>query len=365
MRQNLVEGFHYGFFIGCAQSPEQRIPPANSSAIAEKIKVARKIVADKLKLKRVLGPYENPPLNNLICSPLNLVEKAGSKGKYNLVHNLAYPYDENSINANIPNSEAEVSYAKFDEAIKYGIKHGVNAKAAKLDFDMAFRNFLINLLNLHLLGFTLEGKYYINSSMAFGGRSSCKIFKEFACIVQWIIQERMRSRDVSHYLDDFIMVHKFFEVCQWYMHVMEQVCEEIGAPLAPHKTEGTCSVIQFLGLVIDFLQQVVMIPEEKVDKTVGLINEALETLQEKNKNKKGKVTVKLLQCITGLLNFLCKAIPSGHPFLGRMYQLIAKASPKAVQDIQKLNPSFKVRLTKGAVEDLKTWKDFLTSQEFA
>ena len=271
------------------------------------------------------------------------------------------------MNANIPDHEAEVTYAKFDDAIKLSVKHGIHAKASKLDFDVAFRNFPINFWHLFLLGFMLDGQYYINSSMAFGGHSSCKIFEQFACAIQWIIEQRIHAKDVSHYLDDFIMVHHVHDVCLWYMHVMQQVCEEIGAPLAPHKTEGLCSVIQFLGLILDFYRQVVGIPKEKVDKAVLLMDEALDSLNDNQKNCKGKVTVRLLQQITGLLNFLCKAIPSGRPFLGRMYRLIAKANPARSRQNkkQKPNPKFKVRLTKGAVANLRTWRDFLTADSFA
>ena len=75
-----------------------------------------------------------------------------------MIHNLAHPYDENSINANIPDSEAVVSYIKFDEVIKLALKHGPGAVAAKVDYDAAFRLFPICLHDLPLLGFTLKWK---------------------------------------------------------------------------------------------------------------------------------------------------------------------------------------------------------------
>ena len=68
-----------------------------------------------------------------------------------------------------------------------------------------------------------------------------------------------------------------------------------------------------------------------------------------------------------MLNFLCKAIPAGHPFIGRMYRLIAKVIPVACRSTEgsKPNPKFKVRLTKGAFQDLQIWLQFPQDKEFA
>ena len=195
----------------------------------------KQMVDNEIKLGRMLGPYEHPPLPNLICSPLNLVEKAGDPSKYHLIHNLAYPYTDQSINANILDCEATETYAKFDKVIKLAIKHGVGAVASKLDYDAAFRFFPIIGDNLWLLGFTLYGKYYINSSMAFGSCSSCKIFEEFAVAMQWCLEQITQSKDVSHYLDDFIMIHKRFSKCLEYMNAMQDMCKNMGAPLSEKK----------------------------------------------------------------------------------------------------------------------------------
>ena len=158
----------YGFPIGLQKLPKYRDPPLNHPPFYEKAEVVKQMVSDEVELKCILGPYNTCPLEGLICSPLNLVPNVSTPGKYQLIHNLAFPYNENSVNANIPDCEAKVGYQKFDVAIKLGLKHGQTAHASKVDFDEAFRNFLVILKDLLALGFTLEGKYYINLSMAFG-----------------------------------------------------------------------------------------------------------------------------------------------------------------------------------------------------
>ena len=356
-----------GFAIGCSRKPENCPPPENHPPVFENIEIAREMVKEEIKLKQCLGPYKKEPLPGLICSPLNLVLKAGSKGKFRLIHNLAYPYNENSINATIPDYEAKVEYLKFNHVIKLGLQHGISMHTGKVDFDVAFRNFPTILRDLAVMGFRLDDHFYINSSMAFGARSSCKIFEEFATAIQWAIEQRTASKDTSHYLDNFIFMHKFRAICKWYMEIMQNLCRYIGTPLSDKKTEGPTQQITFLGLLIDFFRQVVKIPEDKIGKAMELITNALNTLSLTDKNSKGKVTVKELQKITGILNFLCKAVPSGRPFLRRLYDLQAKVVPASLRHLPgvKANPKFKIRLDKGATKDLVMWLRFLQTDSMS
>ena len=80
---------------------------------------------------------------------------------------------------------------------------------------------------------------------------------------------------------------------------------------------------------------------------------------------RGNTAVLKIQQLTGLLNFFCKAMPSGQPFLRRLYDLQAQALPITLRGKQvKPNPKFKVRLNNEAEKDLNMWKKFLISDDF-
>ena len=291
--------------------------------------------------------------------------KVGNPGKFQLIHNLAFPYNQNSVNANIPDCHAKVSYQKFDVVVQLGLKHGPGCYAGKMDFDTAFHNIPIHLNDLPLLGFMLDDLYFINSTMAFGARSSCKIFEEFATSIQWILDNETDSTNSSHYLDDFIMVHASSTVCAYYMSKLQDICDFIGAWLSPDKTVGPIQIINFLGLTLNFLKQVVQIPLEKVQKAITQIDYLLSTQYVNNKNLKGKVQVKSIQKLTGLLNFICRAVPCRQPFLCRLYNLQAKAySPHTNAPHPKPKPHHKVCLDKGSQQDLLMWKQFLSNPTF-
>ena len=94
------------------------------------------------------------------------------------------------------------------------------------------------------------------------------------------------------------------------------------------------------------------------------INSILSSHKTKNKNMKGKIQVRQLQQLTGLLNFICKAIPCGHPFLHRLYNLQAKVLPPQTVLYTKPKPHYKIHLDKGAQQNLLMWKKFLSSPNF-
>ena len=96
----------------------------------------------------------------------------------------------------------------------------------------------------------------------------------------------------------------------------------------------------------------------------GKIQVILSSHETKNKNMKGKIQVRQLQQLTGLLNFICKAVPCGCPFLCRLYDLQAKVLPLQTVPCTKQNPHYKICLDKGAWQDLLMWENFLSSPDF-
>ena len=175
------------------------------------------------------------------------------------------------------------------------------------------------------------------------------------------MEQITQSKDISHYLNDFIMIHRKFEKCLEYMTEMQNMCDRMGAPLSEKKTVGPVHIITFLGLLIDLITQVIQIPKDKVDKAVNLLNQVLDSKNHPNKNQRGKIMVRLLQQITGTLNFFCHAIPSGYLFIGRMYKAIATVTIEG----NKPNPKFKIRVNKGIEDDVRMWLKFLMDPSFA
>ena len=110
-------------------------------------------------------------------------------------------------------------------------------------------------------------------------------------------------------------------------------------PISPEKAVGPVQVIQFLVLTIDTNGMVIKVPE---DKRVDILTILTKIIQKR------KATSLNLQSLAGKLNFLCKAIPAGRPFIKNVYQ----AFTGVLQH-------WHIDLKGDVLADLRMWKAFL------
>ena len=85
-------------------------------------------------------------------------------------------------------------------------------------------------------------------------------------------------------------------------------------PVSPEKAVGPVQVIQFLGLTIYTTLMVIKVPEDKRADILKILQKMVH---------KRKATSLDLQSLAGKLNFLCKAVPAGKPFIQNVYQMFA------------------------------------------
>ena len=64
---------------------------------------------------RILGPFDEVPLQNFRVSPIKLALKS-VPGEYRSIHHLSYPYNEEAVNTSIPRDRVSVHYATVDDA---------------------------------------------------------------------------------------------------------------------------------------------------------------------------------------------------------------------------------------------------------
>ena len=87
----LVDGFKNGFDLGyegltVRQSVSRNIP----FTVGDKTELWNKLMKE-VKLGRVAGPFDKPPFENFIQSPIGLVPKAGSD-QTRLIFHLSYDF---------------------------------------------------------------------------------------------------------------------------------------------------------------------------------------------------------------------------------------------------------------------------------
>ena len=130
--------------------------------------------------------------------------------------------------------------------------------------------------------------------------------------------------------------------CNFMLNVFCDMCVSINFPVSVEKTCTAEPIMVFLGTLLNGILHIIAIREEKRIKALNIIQWICA---------KKKATVKQLQRLAGILNFLNRAIYPGHAFTRRIYAKFA-------------NPLLKhyhhVCLTQEFRKDCAVWEVFLS-----
>ena len=116
---------------------------------------------------------------------------------------------------------------------------------------------------------------------------------------------------------------------------------ELNAPIAPGKTFAPSQSLEFLGITLDSVPMLALLPTDKLDRARTL----LQTWR-----KRSSCQLKELLSLIGILQFACRVIAPGCTFLRRLIALTCGMK----------QPYHFVRLNAGSNKDLSMWELFLT-----
>ena len=338
IRQYLLEGFSKGFHTGFEGPIPRPIKEHTLRSALQNPTIVLQKINSEIAAGRVLGPYNQPPIQNYISSPIGLVPKK-THNEYRLIHHLSYPHGK-SVNDGIPDQEATVQYTTIDDAIQIIRELGAGCFMAKTDIQKAFRLIPISPEEHHLLGFTFQGLYYIDTCLPMGLKSSCRIFETFSSAIEQIARYHRGITHIIHLLDDFLIIAKSSDSCNAQLQAFLVLCSELGIPIAKEKTFDAATTMTFLGIELDTVTFEARLPQEKL----VTCREAIQKIINQP-----KATLRQLQQITGILNFACQVIIPGRAFLRRLIDLSIGLS----------RPFQHVRITSEARQDLQAWLGFL------
>ena len=338
----LIDGFRYGFEIGYEGSRcvLQTALNLKFRGVGSKLILWNKVMKE-VKLGRYAGPFKEIPFRHFIKSPIGLVPKDNGKAT-RLIFHLSYPRGQNcSLNVNTPKTKTRVEYPEFDQAIRLISILGIGCKIGKSDMTSAFRHLSIRPVDWCLLVMkahhpvTGEVWFFMDKCLPFGAA--------ITCAVAHLVRFRTKS-ELINYLDDYLFAAM---LRRWYnkqISIFMQICAAIRFPVSAEKMFWSMTRLVFLGLLIDTIAQVVMIPVDKIETAVDLISQVLS---------KRKITMKQIQKICGFLNFLGRAVVPGRAFTRRLYTYTSSKGDKV------LKPHHHIKINLGMHEDLGMWLKFL------
>ena len=333
----LSDGFQFGFKLNF-EGPRIPLECHNLKSVQDNPGLAEEKIMQEVKLGRIAGPFSTKPISFMRCSPIGLVPK--KMGGYRLITHLSYPPGL-SVNEHIDDIYASVRYSSFDNAVNMIKTLGKGCLIGTTDIKSAFRLLPCFPGEFDLLGIKLHNEYFIDKMAPMGLKISCLAWEKVATFLNWLIINRSGSKTVDHYLDDFFFAGSpLCCECANLMSQFQDICEELGIPIASEKTQSPTTCLTYLGYELDTIEMKIKIPPEKVFNILQKVKDALALK---------KITLKELQSLTGSLQFCAKAMPSARAFIRRMYSSMSQAK----------QPHHKIRLSKGIKEDLLMWQTFL------
>ena len=284
----LVRGFKEGFSLEYKGDRKViRSAPNLKLRIGSPVVLWNKVMLEVEK-GRYAGPFEKPPFEHYIQSPIGLVPK--DKGtKTRLIFHLSYPRIGQSVNSEIPHECCTVKYPAFDEAVKLCLQAGVGCGMAKSDMSSAFRHVPMKKSEWASLVMKAQNPldkkeyYFVDKCMPFSSSISCAIFQRFSNAVAHLVKFRTK-KDLVNYLDDYFFAALIAACCNSQVQVFLKICEEINFPVALEKTYLSTQLLTFLGLLLDSKKQLVCVPLEKLKKACELLDALIH-----GRSKKAKV----------------------------------------------------------------------------
>ena len=295
-----------------------------------------------------VGPFLHPPFPNFVGSPLGAFERRRSK-KVRTIHDLSWQPGA-SINDYIDKEDFKISYLSLNDVIAIILEYGQHAQLAKLDLEAAFHHIPVRPEDFELLGSTFHRydpatgtyrkEYYYDRVLEFGGRSSPKLFSDFASAAKFIMESN-GATNANHYLDDYITVGASgTSECADNLNTMISTCNDLGFSLNPSKISEPSTVMEYLGIVLDtdLLQARI-----SADRLTEVLNELNQWRQRQTATKRQVLS------LIGKLSFVSRVVRPGRTFIRRMLSIASK--------VQHLHQ--KVTLTDEFHLDVKWWLTYL------
>ena len=139
----VLQGIKEGFRLGCDKPVILKSARRNKLSAYQHPSVIDAYLANEVRLGRVAGPFDTPPVQDLHISSFGVIPKKGQPDKWRLIVDLS-SLQGHSVNDGIDPESWHLQYFKMDDIIKTVSKFGPGALMAKFDIESAYRNIAIN-----------------------------------------------------------------------------------------------------------------------------------------------------------------------------------------------------------------------------
>ena len=263
--QFIVRGIREGFPIGVDPTASFVSARRNMSSALENPQVIEEYLSKEVTAGNIFGPFSPSALPEVHINRFGVIPKKHQPGRWHLITELSH-HEGTSVNDAIDCALCSLTYTTVDEVAVTATALGQGAQLAKIDIKSAYRLVPVHPAQRKWLGMQWQGRVYVDGMLPFSLRSAPKLFNAVADALKWCVTKR-GVQHIYHYLDNFIVLcSPGTEECGAYLSTLQQVCQELGVPLAPEKQDGPAEVLTSLGIEIDTIRQELRLPAKKAGK---------------------------------------------------------------------------------------------------
>jgi hypothetical protein len=344
-----IHSLQFGFKLGIS-NPDASPPdpmPKNHASAQEFPDVVAKWLNEESTGGRVVGPFDDKPApaddSDPFINPLGLIQKVEG-GKRRTTNDCT----DGGVNPLIQNETARVFYPSI-EAIASKFSECQGGYAVVADVRAAFRNLPICREDLRFCCFRdLNGKFWVDTRLCFGGRTGPGLYELFAKFLQWIILRHMArwGNAVSErLLDDSCFVFRSLPDAVRGLATIKMVCALLHVELAEDKFQLS-QTPTFLGYIWDLVALLLLLPQGKLDK----LDKKL-LLWSNLKAGDSIMLIELMKLI-GYLEHVSMVITAGRAFMRRLQRALSGFG----RDITSRQAHFTtLRVSSGMLDDISFW----------
>ena len=290
----------HGVSVPVESEPEQ-IHYKNTTTVYEHHSAVAERISEYISIGAVRKLPSSEPIPSLV-QPLHVIIKPNKKPR--LVIDLS-----RNLNELLPH--VAFQYTSIKDAVRLS-KH--QCFYSKLDISNCFLSFPLNPNCYKYFTFCFDNQYYQFVRLPFGLSSAPRICTLLLSVIQFVLEQKGLS--LVRYLDDFLFISPSREQSAADLSIAINVLQEYGLIVNQQKTEGPAQQIQFLGIQLDSVNQILSVSDERVNEMILLLNQHISTPVS------APVLVKDIMSFVGKLSFVSQILIAARPFMRRLLDAI-------------------------------------------
>ena len=188
--QQLLQCLEFGFPLGFNRMCPLKHDKENHKSALEFPEDVGKYIKEEKSFGAILGPFKEPPMQNLHFSPFMTRHKPNSDTRRVIV-DLSWPRGE-SVNAGVEKdaylgADFKLTFPSIDDLTKELTKIGKGAHIFKVDISQAFRHLNVDPRDYDLLGLHWDGTY-IDTRIPFGSRHGSQFMQCTSDAVHYVMR---------------------------------------------------------------------------------------------------------------------------------------------------------------------------------